>query len=175
MTGHLENYLNTLVGKSIKLNRKGPQSKTGMLLDQNPEFLTVLTEEDGVTYYTMHHLKSVSHNAKVKETTPLELPEDFTFKTANTFKELLSQLEQVWVHINHGPDKVEGVLCAVDDEWATIITHDEVVRVNIFHLKTLSYGNKIQKNEDKNENANANDDKKENKNANDNKKEDTEK
>ena len=148
MADRTTDYLQSRLGKSIKLNRKGPESKTGMLLDLNSEFFTVLTEEDGVVYYTMHHVKSLSHNAKTKEKVPFELTDDFTYLTASTFKELLASFDQYWVHVNHGPEKVEGVLSAVEDEWATIVTQEEVVRVNIYHIKTLSYGNKLQKNED---------------------------
>lgn len=166
-------YLQSRLGKSIKLNQKGPESKKGILLDLNSEFLTLLTEEDGVVYYSMHHLKSLSHNSKTKENKPFELPEDFTYLNGSSLEELFTNLDQCWVHVNHGPERVEGVVSAVGDGWITIVTQEDVVRVNLYHVKTLSYGNKLPKNEEQNDqNSNGeNGDNKDNKNNKDNKEE----
>jgi spore coat protein B len=117
----------------------------------------------------MHHVKSLSHNAKAKDNKPFELPSDFTYLTSSTFKDLLTNLDQFWVHVNHGPEKVEGVLSAVNDDWATIVTQEEVVRVNIYHIKTLSYGNKLQREEEDNKEKENNN---QNKNEKNNKKDD---
>jgi spore coat protein B len=64
-----ENYLfkemtKSLLGKAIKIDRGGPESRIGKLLDIYDDHLVLLTEEDGVLYYNTNHIKSVTENAK---------------------------------------------------------------------------------------------------------------
>ena len=132
--------------KVIKVDRGGPESRIGKLLDAGDDYFAVLTEDDGVVYYHTQHIKSFTENRNMQLEFDVKVPKDFEFKKAENFKELLESLNYLWVRINRGgPDMVEGVLIEVKDDFVYIVTNDEVVRITIFHIKNVSYGPKIEK------------------------------
>ncbi|TWD96452.1 hypothetical protein FB550_111109 [Neobacillus bataviensis] len=132
--------------KVIKVDRGGPESRIGKLLDAGDDYFAVLTEDDGVVYYHTQHIKSFTENRNMQLEFDVKVPKDFEFKKAENFKELLQSLSYLWVRINRGgPDMVEGILIEVKDDFVYIITNDEVVRITIFHIKNVSYGPKIEK------------------------------
>ena len=132
--------------KVIKVDRDGPESRIGKLLDAGDDYFAVLTEDDGVVYYHTRHIKSFTENRNMQLEFDVKVPKDFEFKKAENFKELLESLSYLWVRINRGgPDTVEGILIEVKDDFVYIVTNDEVVRITIFHIKNVSYGPKIEK------------------------------
>ncbi|WP_176541459.1 MULTISPECIES: hypothetical protein [unclassified Bacillus (in: firmicutes)] len=132
--------------KVIKVDRDGPESRIGKLLDAGDDYFAVLTEDDGVVYYHTRHIKSFTENMKIPWEFDVKVPKDFEFKKAENFKELLESLNYLWVRINRGgPDTVEGILIEVKDDFVYIVTNDEVVRITIFHIKNVSYGPNIEK------------------------------
>jgi spore coat protein B len=52
------------IGKVIRVDRGGPESRIGMLLDASEDHLCLLTEEDGVVYYNTKHIKSFTDKIK---------------------------------------------------------------------------------------------------------------
>ncbi|UYY98163.1 hypothetical protein OJ967_22595 [Peribacillus frigoritolerans] len=161
-------WLTNLVGKVLKVDRGGPESRTGLLLGVYDDHLSILTEQEGVIYYKTDHIKSITENVKKGFQFQLEIPEDFTFKTAATFKGLLDDLRNQWVNINRGgPEKLEGVLHDINDEFVTLILNEEVIRLSMFHIRSISYGARVekQKEDEKSEkNKNNKDDGKSDKN-----------
>ncbi|TWD96454.1 hypothetical protein FB550_111111 [Neobacillus bataviensis] len=132
--------------KVIKVDRGGPESRIGKVLDAGDDYFAVLTEDDGVVYYHTQHIKSFTENRNMQLEFDVKVPKDFEFKKAENFKELLESLNYLWVRINRGgPDMVEGVLIEVKDDFVYIVTNDEVVRITIFHIKNVSCGPKIEK------------------------------
>ncbi len=141
--------MKSLVGKIIKVDRGGPESRIGMLLDVYDDFLVVLTEDDGVVYYLTHHIKSVTENAKEQLEFNIEVPEGFDYKKAEHFQGLLDALKFQWVKINRGgPEKLEGVLSDVNKDFVSLINKEEIVRLSMFHIRNISYGLKIEKAKD---------------------------
>ncbi|MDG4849949.1 hypothetical protein [Peribacillus frigoritolerans] len=139
-------WLTNLVGKVLKVDRGGPESRTGLLLGVYDDHLSILTEQEGVIYYKTDHIKSITENVKKGFQFQLEIPEDFTFKTAATFKGLLDDLRNQWVNINRGgPEKLEGVLHDINDEFVTLILNEEVIRLSMFHIRSISYGARVEK------------------------------
>ncbi|MFE5426091.1 hypothetical protein [Peribacillus simplex] len=154
-------WLTNLVGKVLKVERGGPESRTGLLLGIYDDHLSILTEQEGVVYYKTDHIKSITENVKKGFQFQLEVPEDFTFKTDTTFKGLLGSLINQWVNINRGgPEKLEGVLHDIDDEFVTLILNEEVIRLSMFHIRSISYGARVekQKEDEKSENNKDNKD-----------------
>lgn len=150
-------WLTNLVGKVLKVDRGGPESRTGLLLGVYDDHLAILTEQEGVIYYKIDHIKSITENVKKGLQFQLEIPEDFTFKTAATFKGLLGNLTNQWVNINRGgPEKIEGVLHDTNDEYefVTLVLNEEVIRLAMFHIRSISYGARVekQKEDEKSEN-----------------------
>lgn len=146
--------MKSLVGKAIKVDRGGPESRIGKLLEVFDDHLVLLTEDDGVVYYNTQHIKSVTENAKEELEFKVEIPEGFEYKKADTFQGLLDCLKFQWVKINRGgPEKLEGVLSDVNKDFVSLISKEEIVRLSMFHIRNISYGLKIEKaNDEKSEN-----------------------
>ncbi|NRD79531.1 hypothetical protein HPT25_19405 [Bacillus sp. BRMEA1] len=141
--------MKSMVGKIIKIDRGGPESRIGKLLDVYDDHLVIITEDDGVVYYATQHIKSVTENAKEQLEFNIEVPEGFEFKKANTFHTLLEALKFQWVKINRGgPEKLEGVLSDVNQHFVSLINKEEIVRLSMFHIRNISYGLKIEKEEE---------------------------
>jgi spore coat protein B len=142
-------------GKVVKINRGGPEAKEGLLLEVSSDYLTLLTKDEGLIYYSHAHIKSVTSNAKSMEDWDLEIPEDFTFKRGSSFVDLVNNLKHMWVKINRGgPEAVEGVLEGADNNFVTIINNEQVINMSTFHIKSISYGLKLESTEEENNNDN---------------------
>jgi spore coat protein B len=150
--------LQTLVGKVVKVDRGGPESRIGKLLHVAEDFFTVLTEDDGVVYYRTQHVKSLTENSKSGLQFDVEIPEVFNYITGENFDALMGNLQYQWVNINRGgPEKLDGVLHSINDDYLTIVKNEEVIRLATYHVKNISYGLKIEKPE---ETSNENEDNK---------------
>lgn len=143
--------LSSLVGKVVKVNRGGHDSRVGQLLTVEEDYFVLLTKEDGVLYYKGHHVKSLTDNTKKGLEFNLLVPEDFTYIGGKTFTEVLNNLKYKWVTINRGGhEKYQGVLDDINNEYVTIIFNEEVIRVSTFHIKNISYDLKIEDPEQEN-------------------------
>jgi spore coat protein B len=62
---------------------------------------------------------------------------------------MLGSLMYQWVKINRGgPEKLEGVLGEVTNDYVALINKEEIVRLSMFHIRNISYGLKIEKPEE---------------------------
>lgn len=150
----MKSLLEGMTGKLLKVHRHGPDSKVGKLLEFNADFLTLLTEEDGVVYVNTQHIKSLSQHAKDNQNNNQDDLEDLNYCSASSFQDLFQQLQYSWVSINKGPEKVEGVLNDFGEDLVTVVAGDEIIHLTPFHIKTISYGCKP-----KNEEGDSSDDK----------------
>ncbi|PZX08165.1 hypothetical protein C7437_1011288 [Psychrobacillus insolitus] len=136
----------SLVDKVIKVDRGGPESRVGMVLKAEDDHFTLLTEEDGIIYYNSQHVKSLTYNSKNKVEFDLVIPRGFEYTQAADFKGILEKLTLQWVKINRGgPETLEGVLDVVTDDFVTIVSNEEIIRVSLFHIRNISYGVKLEK------------------------------
>ncbi|MFJ5625646.1 hypothetical protein ACIQD3_23890 [Peribacillus loiseleuriae] len=150
-----------MIGKVLRIDRGGPESRIGILLGITDDHLALLTEQEGVVYYKTDHIKSITENVKKGLEFNLEIPEGFSYKTAPTFKSLLGDLKSQWVNINRGgPEKLEGVLFDINDEFITLIFNEEVIRLAMFHIRSISYGVKVEKQKNEDEKSGNNKDNK---------------
>ncbi|MBD7944091.1 hypothetical protein H9650_08160, partial [Psychrobacillus sp. Sa2BUA9] len=128
----------SLVNRIIKVDRGGPESRVGRLLAVGKDYLTLHTKEDGIIYYNRHHVKSLTHNAKKSVDLEVET-EELDFIQARDFQDILECLRYKWVKVNRGgPESLEGVLEGVNNEFVTIISNEEVIRVSLFHMRNIS-------------------------------------
>ncbi|MEH7110653.1 MULTISPECIES: hypothetical protein [Bacillaceae] len=149
--------METLVGKIIKVDRGGPESRIGKLLDVYDDHFVLLTEKDGVVYYNTRHIKSLTENAKEQLEFKIEVPEGFEYKKAESFEDLLDCLKLQWVKINRGgPEKLEGVLSDINKDFLTLISTEEVVRLSMYHIRNISYGLKIEQEKEEKSDSNEN-------------------
>lgn len=148
--------LGSLLGKVVKVNRGGHESRVGLLLAVEEDYFVLLTREDGVLYYKGHHVKSLTDNSKSGIDFDLTVPEDFSYIQGNSFKDVLQSLRYHWVMVNRGGhERYQGVMDDINDDYITIIFHEEVIRVAMFHIRNISYDLKVEET-DKNENENEN-------------------
>jgi spore coat protein B len=138
--------VSTLLNKVVKIDRGGPESSIGLLLGAEDDHITVLTEKDGIVYYKNDHIKSITHATKDgMEFRILALPEGFDYIQGATFKAILESLKYQWIQINRGgPEKLEGVLDEINDDYITVILNNEVIRVVMFHIRNVSYGLRVE-------------------------------
>ena len=136
----------TLIDKVIKVDRGGPESRVGLLLGAHEDHITLLTEDEGIIYYKTQHIKSLTLNAKNEEELDFEVPEDFKFVKAKDFKGVLEKLCYRWVKVNRGgPETLEGVMDDVNDDFVTIVSNEEIIKLSMFHIRNISYGVKVEK------------------------------
>ena len=143
-----KDLITSLMNKVVRIDRGGPESRIGKLLAVEDDHITLLTEDDGVVYYMTHHIKSITDNAKQGLEFNIEVPENFEFLRANNCKSVLEKLKFRWVQINRGgPETLEGVLNEANDDFVTIVSCEEIIRLSMFHIRNISYGVKIEKSE----------------------------
>ncbi|WP_201741230.1 hypothetical protein [Pradoshia eiseniae] len=139
-------WFHFLQGKVVKIDRGGPESRIGQILSVADDYITVLTKEDGVVFYNTHHIKSVTDNVKQGLDLQFDIPEGFENIKAQDFKSVLDNLRFRWVQVNRGgPEKLEGVLDEAADDYITIISNEEVIRLSMYHIRNISYGVKVEK------------------------------
>lgn len=145
----------SLIDKELKVDRGGPESRVGKLLSVQDDHFTLLTADDGIIYYNTQHIKSLTINTKNQSQLGIEIPEDFEYVAADNFKGVLEKLAFKWVKVNRGgPETLEGVMDFVEDDFLSIVSNEEVIRISLFHIRNISYGVKIEKAKEE-DNANA--------------------
>ncbi|MBU8804852.1 spore coat protein CotH [Bacillus subtilis] len=146
-----------LINQSVQFNQGGPESKKGRLVWLGDDYAALNTNEDGVVYFNIHHIKSISKHEpdlKIEEQTPVGVLE------ADDLSEVFKSLTHKWVSINRGgPEAIEGILVDNADGHYTIVKNQEVLRIYPFHIKSISLGPKgsYKKEDEKNEHQNQED------------------
>jgi spore coat protein B len=145
-----------LANESIQINQGGPESKNGTLLGVAGDYLVLYTEDDGIVYFNVHHVKSIAKyqsndddngngngngnfNAQQQQS-EVTFPE---FVDANDFQDVFSHMAHKWVSINRGgPEAMEGVLVETAGGHYTLVSNEEVLRIHPFHIRSISAGPK---------------------------------
>jgi spore coat protein B len=138
------------IGKTIKVDRGGPESRSGKLLAVFEDFFAILTESDGVVYYKTNHVRSITESSKDDMKFGLKVPNKLDFKTAENFHKLLESIRFQWIKVNRGgSESLEGVLSDVNKHYLSLIVKEEVVRFSMKHIRNISYGLMVDKKKDK--------------------------
>ncbi|RDU35364.1 spore coat protein [Neobacillus piezotolerans] len=142
--GSFNELMQHFIRKHAQMNLGGPESKSGMVLAVSGSYIALLTEDDGVVYYNIHHIKSISESTQKQNEENDEqevlIPD---FIEADDFHDLFGKMSHKWVSINRGgPQAIEGVLVQGVGGHYTIVNNDEVLRINPFHIKNISCGPK---------------------------------
>ncbi|GAB2671292.1 hypothetical protein ACFQWB_13600 [Paenibacillus thermoaerophilus] len=132
----LVSYCKELVGKHVKINRGGPDSMEGTLIDVGSDYVTVYGDE-GVSYVHLQHVKSVTehHSGGSKG------HKSFAVKLvrADNFHDLLHKLKHKFVKVNrHGPEKCEGFLADINDDTITLVQNHDIIKIAVYHVKAVS-------------------------------------
>ena len=131
----------SLVGKAIRVDRGGPESRVGMLLAVEGDYFALFTKDDGVVYYKMQHIKSVTVDTKGSLNQEVEVPENVEHYQGEDFKSVITNFRHSWVKVNRGgPEMLEGILNEVEDDYVTIFSKQEVIQLSMFHIRNISFG-----------------------------------
>jgi spore coat protein B len=140
------NYLGSLIGTEVKINRGGPDSIVGRLLSVHYDYLAIQIKDGTIVYIQSQHIKSISStNSNVSRGNKSNRSNRASqrFETAYTFEGLLGQLRYTNVQINRGgPEKVEGLVVHSGDNILLLVVNNEIIRIPIFHVKSINAANK---------------------------------
>lgn len=125
-----------LIGRQVKINRGGPDMVEGRLLAVPADYLVVGTNQ-GVVYVNAAHVKSITEN--LQSGSGGSRSRSSSFITASSFNSLLSRLRHQFIQINRGgPEKIDGFLAEINSDSLLVVVNREVVRIPIFHIKTVN-------------------------------------
>jgi spore coat protein B len=158
-------FLDSLVDKSVKINRGGPNSIQGKLLAVKSDYLVVSTNT-GVVYVAKGHVKSItefSNNNKSGASNNRET----NIVQARSFNGVIRALNHTFVQINSGgPEKVEGFLAQTNNNSIVLVANHEAMQIQNDHIQSIQALNKQRSGGNNNKNDNKNDNKSSNKNSN---------
>ncbi|PUA37399.1 hypothetical protein C8Z91_20480 [Paenibacillus elgii] len=142
----------SLIGSEVKINRGGHDAITGKLIGVHSNYVA-LSSEDGAVYVNTTHVKSISQSPNQKSSgTNGSIT---THIKASSFNALLHELRHNFVKINRGgPEKLEGIISDVTSDHAIVIINNELIRVPLFHIKSVTVGLKSRGNKNGNKNGN---------------------
>jgi len=149
------NFLDALVGETVKINRGGPDAIFGKLLAVKSDYLVVGTSE-GVVYVKRNHIKSItdldgSHGSHGSHGTHgthgtggahtggrSRGSRGKAYIQADNFRGVLKALNQKFIQVNWGgPEKVEGFLAEVTNDRILVVSDHKKVDIFIDHIKSV--------------------------------------
>ncbi|WP_010498697.1 hypothetical protein [Paenibacillus elgii] len=142
----------SLIGSEVKINRGGHDAITGKLIGGHSNYVALSTE-NGAVYVNTTHVKSISQSPNQKSSgTNGSIT---THIKASSFNDLLQELRHNFVKINRGgPEKLEGIIADVTSNHVIVIINNELVRVPLFHIKSVTVGLKSRGNKNGNKSGN---------------------
>ena len=130
--------LYSMVGKQVKINRGGPNSKEGILLKAKKDYVALLADQE-VFYFMTKHIHSVTQNIKVNSSiVDTNTDTEISCLSSETFTDLLNELKHQSVQINHGPESRIGELLNVNPSMLVILhEEDGPIYYNLEHVKFI--------------------------------------
>lgn len=125
-----------LLGREIKVNRGGPDSVQGTLLDVRWDYMAMSCKE-GIVYINESHVKSITDTGRSGGNRSSAMGNPIP---SNTFLGVMQALRFRRVQINRGgPEKVEGILADANQNQLIItMKNQEIVRIPLQHVKSVS-------------------------------------
>lgn len=157
---NMESY----VGRSIRVDRGGPQSRTGKLIAVHNDYFVVHTEDEGTLYYKNDHVKSLTVDSFVgsnDDSNGSNNGDDANtvveYLDADDFVSLIKSMQYSSVQINRGgPEKIEGVIVDANDSEVTVVSGNEIIKLLPFHIRNISYGTNNNNQQQQNNGQNKN-------------------
>ncbi|KQY91189.1 hypothetical protein ASD24_24050 [Paenibacillus sp. Root52] len=143
-----------LLGREIKINRGGPDSVQGTLTDVRWDYMAINCKE-GIVYVNESHVKSITDTGRSGGNRNAAMGNPIP---SNTFLGVMQALRFRRVQINRGgPEKVEGILAdANQTQLIMALKNQEIVRIPIQHVKSVSVVRGGSNNNNNNGNTNNN-------------------
>lgn len=136
--------LRKLQYKAIQIDRNGPESRCGLLLDVKSDYLAILTKKDGIVFYPFFHIKSISEYPM--DSLDIEYPRNITassfnfFSQAETFSGVLSDFIGHNVQINRGgPESRQGQIISVNPNFVALQNSLDSLYIYVnHHIRNVS-------------------------------------
>lgn len=136
--------LKQLQYKAIQIDRNGPESRCGLLLDVKSDYLVILTKKDGVVFYPFFHIRSISEYPM--ENLDIEYPKNIPanslccYSQAETFSEALSDFIGHHVQINRGgPESRRGQIVSVNPNFMALQNSLDSLYIYVnHHIRNIS-------------------------------------
>jgi len=161
----VKSNLDLMIGRAIRVDRGGPESRMGKLLAVKDDHIIVYIEDEGMLYYKIDHIKSISLDTKdfsdvVAQPNDADQTPPPKYIDVDDFVSVLQNMKYHWVQVNRGgPEKVEGVLVEADPDQVTLISNNEIIQILPFHIRNISYGLKKKENDNNKDNDKKEDNK----------------
>ncbi len=140
--------------KAVHVNGGKHPSNQGYLIDAKSEFIAYSSEKEGLVFFHLDHIKSLS----ATEVEGAEALPAVEFDGDHSFSDVLGVHLHKWTIINEGPDKVEGVLVDVNDSFTILVKNEEIIYVANasihFIRQKVNNGNGDKNKSDKNDQSN---------------------
>ena len=117
--------IQSLQMKVVHVNGGKHPSNQGYLIDAKSEFIAYSSEKEGLVFFRLDHIKSLS----ATEVEGAEALPAVEFDGDHSFSDVLGVHLHKWTMINEGPDKVEGVLVDVNDSFTILVKNEEIIYV----------------------------------------------
>lgn len=136
-----DEYLISLVGRSVQVYKGGPDSNVGVLLDVNEDYLTLQKEDGDIIYYKTSHVKSIRENSQIRFNSILKVYDTNNLVKAATFNELAAHFKDQTIRINgKGPESKIGTLVDVKGDYFVLYTEkDGLIFYKEQHITSLSH------------------------------------
>jgi ribosome maturation factor RimP len=145
-------FMSESIGKTVRLERGGPDKLVGKLVAIMPDAIALETQNEGVVYVNSRHVKTISESVipevQISTAAPvdgaypvLEEEEQPPLLEAENFQDLLGKLKHRLIRINHGgPNSLQGVLIEIRPEAVTIL-HEmkDYVHYPVYHIKSVTW------------------------------------
>lgn len=136
--GQHVSYLLSFIGKTVRINRGGPESIIGRLIAVHADYIVLLTK-DGIVYANTAHIKSITESKSVQTVGRRTGGRQLGYIMAPSFHDVLRRLTKHFVQINQGgPEKVTGFIVEVGPDTLLLVSGKEVIRIPLFHIRTVS-------------------------------------
>jgi spore coat protein B len=144
-------HVTSLIGKSIRLGRGGPDGTQGVLVAVKLDYLTLLSEDGSLVHYPVHHLRSITELVNAEPDEDLDLSGDAIDALPDTLQQLLQAYTGLKVQVyDHGPENAAGIVFGTGDDFVKLITSpDEMVHYPFFHIRSVRLARLPQQNQNK--------------------------
>lgn len=149
-----QELLASLRMSTVLVNGGGPASAKGFLIDVKSEFIALSTEKEGLIFFRLDQVKSITGTLAEQETDLSTV----SFEGSHSFTDLLGLHLYNWTTFNGGPDRVEGVLVEVNKTFSVLVKNEEVIYVaneSIHFIVQKVSGSSSNEEEDNSEKSNG--------------------
>jgi len=145
--------LMNLVGQSVKINRGGHDSVEGVLQSVQNNYMAIWSSDSNVVYVNTQHIKSISSTGQSGDQSMTGTTMTSPIRAYN-FGSLLQALRYRYVQVNRGgPEKVEGIVADANQNYLMLaVKGEEVVRIPIYHIKSVAVVSSNSNNKNNNNN-----------------------